>query len=264
MRGNVLFKWALYLPLVALALYFLLLLFAQAPFYPQGRFTEILLQPAVQQAIWLSLGTATLSTFLALIIALPSAYLLARKRFPGHALVDTLLDLPMVLTPVALGTLLLMAFNTEAGLFFERLGLQVPFTILGVVIAQFTVVVAIAVRLLKATFEDINPRYEQVARTLGCSASGTFFKVTLPLARQGIVAALILTWARAVAEFGATATLAGTAKGKTATLPASIFLAISAADLERAVVLILILVALALAMLLLVRLLGSRRCNDPA
>jgi molybdate transport system permease protein len=263
-RGNRFFKWALFLPLILLASYFVLLLLAQVPFYPHGQFAQILGQDTVQHAIWLSLISSTFSTLLALLIALPCAYLLSRVQFPGRTLVDTLLDLPMILTPVALGTLLLMAFNTPAGLFLERFGIQVPFTIVGVIIAQFTVVVAIAIRLLKSTFDDIDPRYEQVARTLGCSAAGAFMKVTLPMARNGILAALILTWARAIAEFGATATLAGTAKGKTATLPTSIFLAISSADLERAVVLILIMVAIALALLLLVRLGLTRRADDPA
>jgi molybdate transport system permease protein len=123
-----------------------------------------------------------------------------------------------------------------------------------VVAAQFTVVAAIALRLLKTTFEQIDPRFEQVARSLGCTAVGSFRRVTLPLARRGILAAFILTWARAVGEFGATVMVAGTARGETATLPSSIYLAMSVADLPGAVTLIVLLLLIALAVLLAVRL----------
>jgi molybdate transport system permease protein len=259
MLANRYFNWFLYLPLSALTVFLLGLFAAQVPFFPHNRFTEILTQPEILHAIRLSLLAATLSSVLAMLVALPCAYLLSRKRFPGSRVLDTLLDLPLVLTPVALGTLLLMLFNTRGGTLIQSFGVQVPFAVAGVVLAQFTVVIAIAVRMLKATFDDINPRYEKVARTLGCNEAGAFFRVTLPLARNGILAALILTWARALAEFGATATLAGTALGKTATLPAAIYLAISAADLERAVALIMLLTGIALLLLLLLRLVGSRR-----
>ncbi|MEJ2472229.1 MAG: ABC transporter permease subunit [Desulfuromonadales bacterium] len=122
------------------------------------------------------------------------------------------------------------------------------------ILAQFTVVVAISVRMLKATFEQVNPRQEQVARLLGCTAFGSFLYVTLPLAGRGILAAFILTWARAIGEFGATVMVAGTAKGKTATLPSSIYLAMSIADLPRAVTLVVILIFISLLVLFGVRL----------
>lgn len=258
MTANRFFSGLLYLPLVALTLFFLGLFAAQLPFFPHSRFVAILSQPEILYAIRLSLLAATVSSGMALLVALPCAYLLSRRRFPGRQVIDTLLDLPLVLTPVALGTLLLMLFNTRSGALLQSFGVQVPFAVAGVVLAQFTVVIAIAVRMLKATFDDIDTRYEKVARTLGCNEPKAFMRVTLPLARNGILATLILTWARALAEFGATATLAGTALGKTATLPAAIFLAISAADLERAVVLIMLLTGVALLLLLLLRLLGPR------
>jgi molybdate transport system permease protein len=152
-----------------------------------------------------------------------------------------------------------MAWNTPGGRLLENLGLTLPFTVAGVVAAQFTVVAAIALRLLKSTFEQIEPRYEQVARSLGCTAAGSFRRVALPLAGRGILAAFILTWARAVGEFGATVMVAGTARGQTATLPSSIYLAMSVADLPRAVTLIVLLLLIALAVLFAVRFaLGSR------
>ena len=178
---------------------------------------------------------------------------MARFDFPGKRLLDTFIDLPMVLTPIALGTLILMSWNTLFGQFLAGLGLTLPFTLGGVILAQFTVVVAISVRMLKATFEQVNPRQEQVARLLGCTAFGSFIHVTLPLAKRGILAAIILTWARAIGEFGATVMVAGTARGQTATLPSSIYLAMSMADLPQAVTLVVILIGISLLVLFGVR-----------
>jgi molybdate transport system permease protein len=112
--------------------------------------------------------------------------------------------------------------------------------------------------MLKTTFEQISPRYEQVGRLLGCSATGSFWRITLPLARGGILAAFVLTWARAVGEFGATVMVAGSAKGQTATLPSSIYMAMSVADLPRAVTLISLLLGIALVILITVRLIVGR------
>ena len=257
-RRDRLFKFLLWLPLAGLVIYFLALIASIGPFFATETILSTLMSQSVQSAIRISLLTATVSTLLALIFAIPTAYALSRFKFPGRRLLDALLDIPMLLTPVALGTLLLMFFNSEFGRWLEQLGFSVTFTLNGVILAQFTVIVAIAIRLLKSSFDDISPRYEQVARTLGCSAIRAFFRVTLPMARNGILAAVILTWARAIAEFGATVTLAGTAKGETATLPTSIYLAMASADLEQAVVLIVILITIAFAVLLTTRLIASR------
>ena len=109
----------------------------------------------VQSAIRISLITATASTLLALVFAIPVAYSLSRFNFPGRLLIDSLLDIPMLLTPVALGTLLLMFFNSGFGLWLEQHGFSVAFTLNGVILAQFTVIVAIAIRLLKSSFDDL-------------------------------------------------------------------------------------------------------------
>jgi molybdate transport system permease protein len=253
------FRLALTLPLAGLTGYFLLLIGSQYAFFSTGAFLQQLALPEIQAAIILSLGSATISALLAVGLAVPGAYLLARWDFPGKRLLDTFLDLPVVLTPIALGTLILMAWNTPAGRLLEDIGLTLPFTVAGVVAAQFTVVAAVALRMLKATFEQIDPRFEQVARTLGCTAAASFWRVSLPLAARGILAAFILTWARAIGEFGATVMVAGTARGETATLPSSIYLAMSVADLPRAVTLIVLLLLIALAVLLAVRFALGRR-----
>ncbi len=258
MQYNRLFKITMLLPLFLLAGYFLLLVGSQSAFFSLAVFSEQLFQADVRSAISLSLVAATCSSAVAIAIAMPSAYALARFDFAGKRLVDTFIDLPMVLTPIALGTLILMFWNTGFGQFLAGLGLTLPFTLGGVIFAQFTVVVAISVRMLKATFEQVNPRQEQVARLLGCTAFGSFMHVTLPLARRGILAAVILTWARAIGEFGATVMVAGTARGQTATLPSSIYLAMSMADLPQAVTLVVILIAISLLVLFGVRLILER------
>ena len=253
MQCNRFFKITMLVPLFILVGYFLLLVGSQLAFFNLSVFMEQLFRTEIRSAIALSLVAATCSSAIAIVIAMPSAYALARFDFPGKRLLDTFIDLPMVLTPIALGTLILMSWNTLFGQFLAGLGLTLPFTLGGVILAQFTVVVAISVRMLKATFEQVNPRQEQVARLLGCTAFGSFIHVTLPLARRGILAAIILTWARAIGEFGATVMVAGTARGQTATLPSSIYLAMSMADLPQAVTLVVILIGISLLVLFGVR-----------
>ena len=170
LRRDTLFKITMLLPLVVLTGYFLLLVGSQSAFFSLTDFLEQIVQRDIRSAIMLSLVAATVSTALAVILAIPAAYALARINFPGKRLLDTFIDLPMVLTPIALGTLILMSWNTAIGQLLSDMGLTLPFTLAGVIIAQFTVVVAISVRMLKATFEQVDPRQEQVARLLGCSA----------------------------------------------------------------------------------------------
>ncbi len=259
LRRDTLFKITMLLPLVILTGYFLLLVSSQSAFFSLTDFLEQIGQKDIRSAIILSLVAATASTALAIILAIPAAYALARINFPGKRLLDTFIDLPMVLTPIALGTLILMSWNTAIGQLLSDMGLTLPFTLAGVILAQFTVVVAISVRMLKATFEQVDPRQEQVARLLGCSAFESFRHITLPLARRGIMAAIILTWARAIGEFGATVMVAGTARGQTATLPSSIYLAMSMADLPRAVTLVVILIGISLMVLFGVRMVSESR-----
>lgn len=259
LRRDTTFKIIMMLPLVLLTGYFLMLISSQSAFFSLDDFIEQIGQQDIHSAILLSLIAATTSTVIAVILAIPTAYTLARIDFPGKILVDTFIDLPMVLTPIALGTLILMTWNTAIGRLLSELGLTIPFSLAGVILAQFTVVVAISVRMLKSTFEQIDPRQEQVARLLGCSAFDSFRLITLPLAKRGILAAIILTWARAVGEFGATVMVAGTARGQTATLPSSIYLAMSMANLPQAVTLVIILIGISLLVLFSVRLIMERK-----
>ncbi len=237
----------------ALAGFFLLLIGTAAWEFWRGSFVSPPEAGRVAFAVRLSLLTATTASLLALAVSLPVSYLLARRSFPGKALIDTLLDLPLVLSPVALGAMLLLFFNTPSGRLLERIIGPVVFEVRGIVIAQFCVVVGLCIRLLKTAFEGVDPGYEEVARTLGLDRAATFFRVTVPLARPGITAAFLLAWARAIGEFGATVVLAGAITFKTETVPVSIYLNFATADITGAVAFILILVAVSLSTLFAVR-----------
>jgi len=222
------------------------------------RFLSLLGSEEILFAIRLSVLTATLATLAAVLVAVPAAYALSRHDFPGKNLVDTLLDLPIVLSPIALGAALLIFSSTRAGTFVENNLFAFVFEVPGLILAQFAVVVALATRLLKSTFDMIDPRYVSVGRVLGCTAFQAFRKVALPLAKPGIVAAVILTWARAIGEFGASVTLAGATARKTETLPIAIYLSFATADVEKAVAVIFVLIAIAGAALLTLRWIGGR------
>lgn len=251
------FRISIFAPLIILVVYFLLLGLAQKPFFDSREFVKTLNSREILFPLKLSLITATTATLLATTIALPAAYALSRFSFTGKYLIDTFLDIPIVLSPVAMGTLILMGLHTEIGRSMELRGVSISYSIGGVVVAQFTVIVAMSVRLLKAVFDEINPRFEQVARVLGCSAHGAFLRVSLPLAKKGILASFVLAWARAIGEFGATVTVAGTIRGKTETIPTSIYLAMAGADLNRVVILITILVIISFGVLLLIRIIAG-------
>jgi molybdate transport system permease protein len=187
----------------------------------------------------------------------PLGYLLARARFPGKWLVELLLDVPIVLPPLVVGLSLLVLFQTEPGLAVQRL-LPVTYAVPAVVLAQFTVSAAFAVRSMRTTFEQISPRGEQVALTLGCSRAGAFWYVALPEARRGVLTAATLAWARALGEFGPVLIFAGATRGRTEVLPTSVFLELSIGNVEAALAVSLLMVGIALAVLLVLRAVGGR------
>jgi len=245
--------------LFALFFYFIAILLSGITVIDFSRFINLLLSARVLYAVKLSVITATISTIISIVIAVPSAYALSRFRIPFKGIIDVVLDVPIIVSPIALGAILLIFFNTSAGKLVEKLTFPFVFSISGIVLAQFTVVCALAVRLLKSTFDDIDERYENVSRTLGLSGVASFFKVVIPLAKRGLIASAILTWARAVGEFGATVTLAGAMPMKTETLPVAIFLSFTNADIERAMAVVFILLSIAILMLLLVRKITGER-----
>jgi molybdate transport system permease protein len=219
--------------------------------------------PEIRYSILLSLISCTLSSILSLFVAVPIGYLLARTQFFGRRFVDTLLDIPIILPPLVVGLSLLILFqfwpftSRVAGIgasLNELVVYQVP----AVVLSQFAVAAAFAVRTMKATFEQINPRCEQVALTLGCSRWRAFSDVTLPEARRGMLTAFTLAWARALGEFGPLLIFAGATRNKTEVLSTTVFLELSIGDIEAAVAVSLIMVAAAVAVLLITRLWGVK------
>jgi molybdate transport system permease protein len=200
-------------------------------------------------SVRLSLIAATVSTGLALLLAIPAAYALSRYAFRGKEAAETVLEFPIIVSPAALGAILLIFFNNPLGQWVQESLVTFVFTFAGIVLAQFVTVLGVAVRMLKAAFEEVPIELETVARTLGASPRHAFFTVTLPLARNGLIAAFILAWAKALGEFGATLMVAGTMAMRTETLPIAIFMRLSTADIEGTVALIVLLVIIGLAAL---------------
>lgn len=210
-------------------------------------------------SIKISLLAATVATFLSLGIAIPVGYALSRYEFTGKRLVDTLMEFPMVVSPAALGAILLIFFNNPLGTWIQSHLIEFVFTFYGILLAQFVTVLGVAVRFTKAAMDNISVRYELVAYSLGVKPWVTFYKIILPLAFRGILAAGILSWAKAIGEFGATITLAGSMAMRTETLPIAIFMRLATADIEGSVALILILLSIAFSTLYTLRLIVRQR-----
>lgn len=212
--------------------------------------------PWIQFAVWFSLVTSSASALIATLIAVPLGYLLSRTRFFGKRLVDTILDIPIVLPPLVIGLSLLILFQTKLGRLFEDHVFPVTYQRISVVVAQVAVGAAFAVRAMKIAFDQITPRSEQVAMTLGCTRAQAFFRVVLPEARRGILAAFAIAWARSFGEFGPVLVFAGATRGKTEVLSTTVFLELSVGRLNAAVAVSLFMVVVAMAVLLVLRLFG--------
>ena len=257
----------------AYVLLILLLLVADAAYMLQGAgWREIvfenpmvlaLAKPEIRYSITLSLISCTLSAFLSLFVAIPVGWLLSRFRFRGRNLLDAILDIPIVLPPLVVGLSLLILFQfwpltAHIPFIGKSLNELVVYQVPAVILAQFSVAAAFAVRTMKATFDEINPRCEQVALTLGCSRMQSFMRVALPEAGRGMLTAFTLAWARALGEFGPLLIFAGATRNKTEVLSTTVFLELSIGDLEAAVAVSLIMVFAAVTVLLITRIWGAK------
>ena len=178
------------------------------------------------QVIWFTVGLASLTTLLITPAGIALGWLLARRQWRGKTVVETFLYLPLVLPPVATGLILLKLFGRRGPLgnfLEERLDVEVVFTWKAVLIALGVMSFPLLVRTMRVAFEEVNPRLEQIARTLGAGPVRVFFSITLPLAKRGLLAGMVLGFARALGEFGATIMVAGAIPGKTETLSISIY-----------------------------------------
>ena len=224
-----------------------------------------LVDPNVAAAIQLSLGTTLVTLVLTLVTGTPLAYLLARRRFRGHTVLDTLLDLPIVLPPAVAGIALLVAFGRLGlvGRWLSAAGIELAFTTAAVVLAQTFVAAPFYVKTASAAFAAADRDLEQAASLDGAGALGVFRFVTLPLTLPALFGGAMMTWARALGEFGATIIFAGSFPGRTETMPLAIYLGFEF-DLNEALTLALVLLVLSFGVLLLVRLaLRQRIASTP-
>lgn len=305
----------------------LALLVADAAFTNPQAIIASLRSPEIQYAIRLSVVSCTVTTILAVWVAVPTGYVLARVTFRGKALVDTLLDIPIVLPPLVLGLSLLILFQTPPGKAIERLTtnhmgtllayVAIPllcwatiFLVLGtvswslgwrllgsglttlilvgiltltgvtdlverwgqrhfatpityaipsVILAQFTVSCAFAIRTMRVAFDQMSPRTEQVALTLGCTRYQAFWYIAVPEAWRGIISAAAISFARALGEFGPILIFSGATRMRTEVLSTTVFLELSIGKLEAALAVSLLMVAVAVVVLLIMRFFGMNK-----
>ncbi|MCP4613643.1 MAG: ABC transporter permease [Planctomycetes bacterium] len=219
----------------------------------------VLTSKFIRHALWMSIWTSCVTTLIALLFAVPMGYSLSRFRFPGQIIVDAIVDLPIVFPPLVVGLTLLVFFSqTSPGKWIqEDLGIEFVFKPIGIVLCQFVATASFAIRSAKTTFDDIDRRYENVALTLGCTQFGSFRRVCLPLARNGIIAGCILTWSRAFGLFGPLMIFVGSFRGRTEVLSTTIFLEQSIGNLEVALAIALLLIFVALLAVTGIRLVGG-------
>ena len=212
-----------------------------------------LTRPEIRQAILLSLGTSLLSAVLSLWIGTPIAYLVSRVDFRGRQFVDFLMDLPIFLPPLVIGISLLILFRqTPLTVLDDWVG--IAFFVPAIVIAQTLIGTAFVYRTMKATFDSMSNRQEQIAQTLGCSWFDSFSKITLPQSRSGLIAAAAIAWARSFGEFGPVLVFAGSFRGRTEVMPVSIYLELNSGNAVGAVAIALLMIVIAAVVLTAARL----------
>jgi molybdate transport system permease protein len=252
--------WPFWVVIVLITAFYSLLiigmLLADMQYAPPSGLMASLAKPEIQYSTKLSLISCTSAAFLSLLVAIPIGYLLARTRFPGRRLLDALLDIPIVLPPLVIGISLLILFQTPFGQFVEKY-LTFTYTVAGVILAQFTVACAFAVRTMRSTFDQLSFRPEAVAMTLGCNRAQALLYVGLPAAWRGVITAFTLAWARSLGEFGPILVFAGATRFKTEVLPTTVFLELSVGELNAAVAVSLLMVAMALLVLIIIRFFGE-------
>lgn len=217
---------------------FLLLLVSTSLFWmiSPSEFWQSLISEEMIFSLLLSLKTATFASLIILVLAIPMGYSLARYDFFAAGFIKTIVNLPLAFPQLVLGLCLLILFSrTGISDFFSMIGIKLEFSQTAIVIAQVFTALPAAVQMMIQTFTDINPQYETIARSLGYSHSHTFFKVSLPLAKNGMISSLILAFARSIGSFGAVLILAGGTRMKTAVLPVTLYLNFSYGNINMAV-----------------------------
>ena len=240
--------------------FILSLIVADILYINKKAFLTVVTSGFVRHALWMSIWTSLCTTFLALLFAVPSGYVLSHYKFPGRFLVDVLIDLPIVFPPLVAGLTLLVFFSqTALGRWIQNtVGLEFVFQPKGIVLCQFLVSASFAIRSAKTAFDEVDSKLENVALTLGCSQWGSFRRVSIPLARGGIISGGILTWARAFGLFGPLMIFVGSFRGRTEVLSTTIFLEQSVGNLEVALAVAVMMILTAVAALSVIRAVGGR------
>jgi len=211
--------------------------------------------PEAVEALRLSAETTAIALALTIVLGTPLAYILARRRFPGRRIVDAVVDLPIVVPPAVAGLALLLAFgrNGTFGAALHAIGLQLSFTTAAVVIAQLFVASPFYVRSARAGFAGIDRTLEDASFTLGMGPLRTFAWITVPLAAPALIGGAVLSWARALGEFGATIMFAGNLAGVTQTLPLAVYVHLESGNVPLAVALSVVMIACSLVIVFAVR-----------
>lgn len=223
---------------------------------------ELFDSPHVVAAMKLSAVTSGITLLLVVVFCIPVGYALSRYRFPGHAVVDTIIDLPIVMPPLAIGVSLLVLFASEPGRWLgdrmDAVGLDRN-AAAGIVLCQFLLSAPFAMRAAKSAFDAVDRRLEGLAMTLGCTRMQAFWRVALPMARGGLFAGCIMAWARAVGLYGPLMVFVGCVRGKSEVLPNTIYLEISTGGIEVALAATMLMIALAGVALVAIHALASGR-----
>ncbi len=195
--------------------------------FPWGKSLALILHPFVLQALIISLKSTFLSLLIIIAVGMPTAYYMARYSFWGKGFVEIILQIPLVLPPAVTGLLLLVTFgrNGLIGKYLSPFGIQLPFTFIAVVVAQVFIAIPIFIQSARNGFEKVDREIENSAAVFGASSLQIFYNITLPLSKNALITGAILSWARALAEFGATILFAGNLAGKTQTMPLAIYTA---------------------------------------
>ncbi len=222
-------------------------------------FFSTLSTPEVIKALSLSLYTSVISLAIVILVGTPFAYVHSRNDYPGKVIIDTLMDLPLVLPPAVAGLALLVLWGRVGllGQYLSLFGITIAFTTLAVIMAQIFVASPFYLRQAKSLFEQLDPSFEQTARTLGASPLRTFGLITLPLTANGLISGAVMTFGRALGEFGATIMFAGNLPGVTQTMPLAVYVGLEG-NLAVGLTISILLVIISFAIMIAVRLLARR------
>jgi len=263
-RGLTTAPWFLAIPGIVALAFLVIPLIALCLQAPWSDFVGIVSTPQAGQALRLSILTSVSATALAALLGIPLAWLLAREVLPGTGLLRALVLVPLLLPPVVSGVALLSALGRRGLVgqyLFDGAGIQLPFTTAGVVLAEAFVAMPFLVITCEGGFRSLNRRYEEVAATLGARAWMTFRRITVPMVAPSLIAGLVLCWARALGEFGATITFAGNFPGVTQTMPLAVYAGL---ETDRSVAIGLSILLLAVSIGVLVALRGRYIGSRPA